>query len=292
MTEHAPVETADEIQRMQDGVRDWVHKAARRGQSGLRTASPAIVLSLLCASAFCPLLMVTGVAGAGLSVLSGRRRIPDPGHLRRARPAAQAKGGQTPSQQDVEKEIAQQIQQALAAGDARANALRGEIASVLKEIDAGGTALRAAMEQSNERVRGEVIAAIGVLGSDFSEMRFLLRMSRRRPRRSRRAWTCRARTSGRSSSRTPGSRPTSGSCGRIWRSSCEEPATMGHSVYRGAMGVRDGSADVRTGGCCRSTRPTRTCSTGGSGWPPNWRKAGRPGEPRRPRYRHRGIGSG
>ena len=175
MTEHAPVQTADEIQRMQDGVRDWVHKAARRGQSGLRSASPAIVLSLLCASAFCPLLMVTGVAGAGLSVLSGvgggflNQAISDA--LDRLR---KQKGGQAASQQDVEKGIAQQIQQVLAAGDARADALRGEIASVLKEIDAGGTALRAVMEQGNERVRGEVIAAIGALGSDFSEMSFLL----------------------------------------------------------------------------------------------------------------------
>ena len=82
--------------------------------------------------------------------------------------------GQPPSRQDLEKGVAWQIQQALAAGDERADALRGEIASVLKEIDAGGTALRAAMEQGNERVRSDVIAAIGVLGSDFSEMGFLL----------------------------------------------------------------------------------------------------------------------
>jgi hypothetical protein len=53
--------------------------------------------------------------------------------------------------------------------------LRSEIASVLKEIDAGGTALRAAMQETNERVRSDVIAAIGVLGSDFSEMGFLLK---------------------------------------------------------------------------------------------------------------------
>ena len=175
MTEHAPIGTADEIQRMQDGVRDWVQKAARRGQSGLRSASPAILLSLLCASAFCPLLMVTGVAGAGLSVLSGlgggflNQVVSDA--LERLR---KQKGGQAPSRPDVEKGIAQQIQQVLAAGDARADALRAEIASVLKEIDAGGTALRAVMEQGNERVRGDVIAAIGALGADFGEMRFLL----------------------------------------------------------------------------------------------------------------------
>ena len=53
--------------------------------------------------------------------------------------------------------------------------MRNDIASVLKEIDAGGTALRAAMEQSNERVRSDVITAIAVLCSDFGELRFLIK---------------------------------------------------------------------------------------------------------------------
>src|SRR3974390_529298 len=113
--------------------------------------------------------------GPGLSVLTGvgggflTQVISDA--LDRLR---KQQAGHPPSQQDLEKGIAQRIQQVLAAGDARADALRGEIASVLKGIDAGGTALRAVMEQGNERVRGEVIAVIGALGSDFSEMGFLL----------------------------------------------------------------------------------------------------------------------
>ena len=61
---------SDEIQLMQDGVRDWVQQTARRGKSGLRTASPAVLLSLLCASAFGPLFMAGGVVGEGIAVLS------------------------------------------------------------------------------------------------------------------------------------------------------------------------------------------------------------------------------
>ena len=85
--------------------------------------------------------------------------------------------GQTsaPTRDDLEKEIARQIEQALAAGGQRAAALRGEIASVLKEIDAGGTALRTAMKETTGRVRGDVIAAIGRLSSHFSEMGFLVK---------------------------------------------------------------------------------------------------------------------
>ena len=176
MRERARAGAAADIQRMQDGVREWVQQSARQGGGGLRTASPAILLSLLCASAFCPLLMVGGVAGAGLAVLSTvgggilTQAVTDA--LNKLRQHGQTR---TSSQDDMQKEVAEQIQQVLEAGDERANALRGEIASVLKEIDAGRTALRAALDVTSERVRSDVIAAIGVLGSDFSEMGFLLK---------------------------------------------------------------------------------------------------------------------
>jgi hypothetical protein len=74
----------------------------------------------------------------------------------------------------LEDDIAGEIGRVLAAGDANAQALRAEIATVLEKIDAGGIMLRAAMEQGNESIRNDVIAAIGVLGSDFAEMRFLI----------------------------------------------------------------------------------------------------------------------
>ncbi len=208
-------DAGDEIQRMQDGVREWVQQSARRNGGGLRAASPAILLSLLCASAFCPMLMLGGAAGAGLAVLSSvgggvlTQAVTEA--LNKLRQHGQAR---SPSQDDVQEGIAQQIQRVLEAGDERADALRSEIASVLKEIDAGRTALRAALEVSSERVRSDVIAAIGVLGSDFSEMSFSSRMSCRQPQRSRRAWTCRALTSGRSLIRMIVSQRTSVSCGR------------------------------------------------------------------------------
>ena len=62
-----PAGAADEIQRMQGGIRDWLHRAAHDG--GLRKVSPPALLSLLCASAFCPLLAGATVT-AGIGVLS------------------------------------------------------------------------------------------------------------------------------------------------------------------------------------------------------------------------------
>jgi WD40 repeat protein len=176
MSGDVSVGVGDEVQRMQDGVRGWVQRAAGRSRGGLRSASPAVILSLLCASALCPLLMpLSGAVSAVLAAVGGgflaevisgavgRLHGPDEGH--------------TASREDLETGIAEQIQRVLAAGGEQSDALRGEIASVLKEIDAGGTALRAAMEQGNERVRNDVIAAIRVLGSDFSELAFLIKES-------------------------------------------------------------------------------------------------------------------
>src|SRR5439155_457127 len=87
-----------------------------------------------------------GVAGAGLSVLSGvgggflTQVISDV--LDRLRQHGE---GRTLSRQELEQGLARQIQRALAAGDERADALRSEIASVLEEVDAGGTTLGARM---------------------------------------------------------------------------------------------------------------------------------------------------
>ena len=58
----------DEIPRMQEGVRDWARQAARPAGDGL-DGSPGALLSLLCASAFCPLLMAGGAAAADIAVL-------------------------------------------------------------------------------------------------------------------------------------------------------------------------------------------------------------------------------
>src|SRR6516165_9508417 len=129
----------DEVPRMQEGVRDWVRQTTRHAGNGQNAASPAALLSLLCASAFRPLLIPSGAAAADIAVLS--------------RGDGRALAG--------------------AVTDTLAE-LRSEIASVLQQIDAGGTALRAAMEEPGERARADVIGAIGVISSGFGELEFLV----------------------------------------------------------------------------------------------------------------------
>ena len=120
--------------------------------------------------------MADGVDGAQVAVLSsvGGRVLTQAVTDAAALPSQDGQA-HAPSRDDLEEGIARQIQQALAAGGQRASALRNEIASVLKKIDAGGTALRAAVEETDERARTDVIAAISLLSSDFSEMAFLVK---------------------------------------------------------------------------------------------------------------------
>ena len=96
-----------------------------------------------------------GLAGAGLGVLSTvgggvlTQAVTDAlDKLRKHGPARPS------SQEDVRQSVAQQIQLVLESGSEQAAVLRGEIASVLKEIDAGRTALQATMDLDSERVAG------------------------------------------------------------------------------------------------------------------------------------------
>ena len=169
----------DEIRSMQTGVRAWVLRVGRGSGRGLRQLSPSMLLSLLCAAAFGPVLQVAaGITGAaavaGIGVLSslGGGVLGEiiAGALDRLRSSR----GREPSREELEEAVAWQIEKDLAAGDARAEILRAQIAMVLEKIDAGGTALQAAIETGSEQLRSDVVTAIGKVGAGFAELRFLL----------------------------------------------------------------------------------------------------------------------
>lgn len=172
-------DAGSEVSRMQGGVRAWVQRTAHGGEHQLRKLSPPVLLSLLCAGAFSPLLVAAGVTGAvavaGIGVLSsvGGGMLTEvlTGALERLR---EHDDGDEPSGSELEERIALEIRGVLEAGDARARDLRDDIARVLKQIDAGGTALRAAIETRSERVLSDVTAAIGELGTGFAELEFLI----------------------------------------------------------------------------------------------------------------------
>lgn len=175
---------------MQAGVRTWVLRAAHGGGRGLRNLSPQALSSVLCAAALSPVIVASaGVAGAGTPVVAGIGVASSVGTgflsdvlikaLERLRSRDDPREAFSDEQQErsrdiIEGEVSKEINRVLAAGDANSTALRAEIAALLAAIDAGGTMLRTAIETGNDQIRHDVVAAIGVLGSGFAELGFLI----------------------------------------------------------------------------------------------------------------------
>ena len=179
MADSVDENVAAEVQAMQASVRSWVARMAIDSTRGLRRMPSTVLLSLLCAAAFSPVLAVAGGLGAaalaGVTVFSslGGGVLSEllAGALERVREGRE-EGESSPG--DLEREISAAIQRALSAGDGAAAELRAEIAAVLKRIDAGGEVLRAALDENDERVRRRMLAAVGILGSRFDELTFLV----------------------------------------------------------------------------------------------------------------------
>jgi WD40 repeat protein len=170
----------EEVERLRAGIREWLLRTARNGRHELRGVPAPGMLPLLCAAAFGPVLadasgLASTAAVARIGVLSSVRadvlgEALD-GAVQRAR-SAHASG--EPSRGDLQREISRGIKDILAAQDARADAMRSDIAMVLREIDAGGTVLRAAVEAGSHELQREVVAAVEALSGEFGEMAFML----------------------------------------------------------------------------------------------------------------------
>ncbi len=170
----------EEVVRLQAGIRDWLLRAARNGRHELRGVPAPAVLPLLCAAAFGPTLAeaadlggaaavarVGVLSSVGASALGGVLA----GAVDRAR-SAHPSGDL--SRGDVQREISRSVKTVLSAADTDAGEVRSDIAMVLREIDAGGTVFRAAIEAGDEELQREVLAAAEAVSAEFGEMEFML----------------------------------------------------------------------------------------------------------------------
>ena len=168
----------EEVERLQAGIRTWLLRTARSGRHELRGISAPAVLPLLCAAAFGPALAdadgpAPGLARMGVLVSVGAdvlARLLE-GASSRARSAPADAPDLTRS---LEAEISRSVREVLDAGGSSAGELRSDIAMVMREIDAGGTACRAAIEAGDEALEREVLAALDSLGAEFGDMAFML----------------------------------------------------------------------------------------------------------------------
>ena len=182
----------DEVERLQAGIRTWLLRTARNGRHELRDVGAATVLPLLCAAAFGPALAdgsapAADVAGMGVLSSVGAGVLADlladaAGRARSAHgpgdPASRSLQPDlspvTPMIRSLEREIAGSVSKVLAGHDKHADDLRSDIAMVMREIDAGGTVFRAAIEAGDEELEREVLAAFEALGAEFGDMAFML----------------------------------------------------------------------------------------------------------------------
>jgi hypothetical protein len=181
-----------EVERLQAGIRTWLLRTARNGRHELRDVGAATVLPLLCAAAFGPALAdgsapAADVAGMGVLSSVGAGVLADlladaAGRARSAHgpgdPASRSLRPDlnpvTPMIRSLEREIAGSVSKVLAGHDKHADDLRSDIAMVMREIDAGGTVFRAAIEAGDEELEREVLAAFEALGAEFGDMAFML----------------------------------------------------------------------------------------------------------------------
>lgn len=182
----------EEVRRFRDAVRARIESAARDTGRDVSEIPPPALVALLCAAAFSAVARAGADAGIPGLPAAPAALAPAGGALEsliavaidaaRSQAVGQAGGqvggqvgGEFPPPEDVEREIFRQIQQALVTQNGAASALRAEIAAVLAETDAMRGALLVAIETGNDRLRRDVVAAIGTLSTGFPEMSFLLR---------------------------------------------------------------------------------------------------------------------
>jgi len=170
----------EEVVRLQAGIREWLLRTARNGRHELRGTPAPAVLPLLCAAAFGAALTeaadlggAAAVARVGVLSSVGASALGDVltgavDRVRSAHPAADLSRG------DVQREISRSVKEILSAGDRHADEVRSDLAMVLREIDAGGTVFRAAIEAGDEELEREVLAAVGALSAEFGELEFML----------------------------------------------------------------------------------------------------------------------
>ena len=79
-----------------------------------------------------------------------------------------------PINRSLEREIRRSVGEVLGAGNKHADDLRSDVAMVMREIDAGGTLFRAAIDAGDEEFEREVLVAVETLSAEFGDMAFML----------------------------------------------------------------------------------------------------------------------
>lgn len=158
-------------------MREGARSAGRSGR--WRRASGTTVLAALCAGVLAP--VVTAVTGGGAVAVAGVAVVGSVGGNVLASVVQQAVDRLRGRRQEaelsttqVEAALADALETVLARDDANARLLRGELATVLREVGAAGEALRAAVREGDEQVCAALVRGLAEVGEGFAEFRFVV----------------------------------------------------------------------------------------------------------------------
>jgi len=138
--------------------------------------SPIALLAVLCSTALAPVIAAgtaAAVVAAGIAVLGSVGADVLAEVVAKAVDGLRTRG-RRPDEDEIERAVAAAIERVLATGDAQAQALRADIAAVLRETGAVGAAVEAAVATGDREIQSRLAAGFADLSADFDEFGFVL----------------------------------------------------------------------------------------------------------------------
>ncbi len=173
--------SAELRRQAQESVRECVTSAAAQGREGRRWVVPlaasAAVAAAACAPVVWPLLVGAGgavVAGAALAQVGGVGGGLLSEAVIRAWDRLRSRGGADAGQAGLRDALAAELEAGLTLDAPAAAALRGEVAGVLRGVDAVQVALTATVVESAAGVREVLVQGLRELGEEFTEFGWVL----------------------------------------------------------------------------------------------------------------------
>jgi len=183
--------SADLRRKAQELVRSSVASADQHGREGRRWVRPLAAAAVVAAAACVPVvwpLLPLAAAGGGTAALAGGTAalaaafsqvgVAGGGLLSeaviRAWDRMRSRGHSDQGQTGLRDALAEELEAGLSLGTPAAAALRGEVADVLRGVDAVQAAMTATVEESAAGVRDVLVRGLRELGSEFSEFRWVL----------------------------------------------------------------------------------------------------------------------
>ncbi|GAA0949539.1 hypothetical protein GCM10009560_67880 [Nonomuraea longicatena] len=152
---------------MRAGVRARVARLARTTAAGTRRWTPPALLAILSAGAFGAFLEPEA-ATAGAALLGAVSAVGGNILTDLVTSGIAKLGGDTAARQEIETELERRIRHVLDSGGAEAQALRAELAVLLREIGAVGAAVEAAIEAGDRDLQEHLARGLAGLGEEFA----------------------------------------------------------------------------------------------------------------------------